>query len=185
MSYTREDILRELELLPVWQLRQPLVTQILEKSLVTTIPVESAQTEEVQGNAQAATAVQEAYFLSFQIEGADCLMLHEDKDFSKEEEKLWLNICKAMQFSQKIHTRRATSSTLLENSRPKVIILFGEQVAQAVFSSSARDSTQSENVQYFNGIPCVTTFSLAHLLQHPLDKGQAWRSLCEALALLN
>lgn len=43
MSLTREDMLRELELLPVWQLRQPLVTTAASPSTMSAPSVETPQ----------------------------------------------------------------------------------------------------------------------------------------------
>lgn len=189
----REEVLKELELWPVWSLRRPLAPQpkALEDLPEISISEENAQIENVLVEVaqvtqtqltEVSTLIDTQTYLSFQTENADCLVLHENKDFSQEEEKLWLNICKAMQFSQKIPTRRATISALLESQNPKVMIIFGEQVAQSL---SPKVELLSESVQSFENIPCVVTFSLAHLLLHPLDKGKTWRNLCQALALLS
>lgn len=188
----REDVLKELELWPVWSLRRPLATQpkVLENlpevslssemAQIESAPVEFSPVEQVQV-AQTTALIDTQTYLSFQTENADCLVLHENKELSGEEEKLWANICKAMQFSQKMPARRATIRTILENQRPKVMIIFGEHVAQTMLPSA---DLSSENMHSFENIPCVATFSLAHLLENPLDKGQAWRNLCHALALL-
>lgn len=186
----REEVLKELELWPVWSLRRPLATQpkVLEGLPETSLSSEMAQLESAPVEdvpvAQTTTLIDTQTYLSFQTENADCLVLHESKDLSQEEEKLWLNICKAMQFSQKMPMRRATIREILENQSPKVIIVFGEQVAQTLFPQLSLHAASAENLPMFNQIPCVTTFSLAHLLENPLDKGQTWRSLCQALALL-
>lgn len=193
----REEVLKELELWPVWSLRRPLA---LQPKALETMPEVSAPEENLQIEkaleavtqeevvqvaqthlAEVSTLIDSHTYLSFQTENADCLVLHQDHDFSQEEEKLWLNICKAMQFSQKMHIQRATIRTLLENQRPKVIIIFGEQIAQSILPSA---DLSSENMPSIENIPCVVTFSLAHLLLNPLDKGQTWRNLCQALALL-
>lgn len=194
----REDVLKELELWPVWSLRRPQATQpkILEnlpevslsseKAQIESAPVEvviSGQTQVAQVHVvQTASLVDTQTYLSYQTENADCLVLHENKEFSEEEEKLWLNICKAMQFLQKMPTRRATIRALLENKSPKVMIIFGEQVAQTMLPQA---DFPSEKLHIFENIPCVATFSLAHLLLNPLDKGLTWRNLCQALALLS
>lgn len=194
----REEVLKELELWPVWSLRRPLSPppKALETLPEVSLPEEMAQIENAQVEvaqvevaqvaqtqlAEVSTLIDTQTYLSFQTENADCLVLHENKDFSQEEEKLWLNICKAMQFSQKMPTRRVTISALLENQSPKVMIIFGEQVTQSL---SPKVELLSENVQSFESIPCVVTFSLAHLLLNPLDKGKTWRNLCQALALLS
>lgn len=193
----REEVLKELELWPVWSLRRPLA---LQPKALETLPEVSAPEENLQIEkaleavtqeevvqvaqthlAEASTLIDTHTYLSFQTENADCLVLHQDHDFSQEEEKLWLNICKAMQFSKKMHTQRATIQALLENQRPKVIIIFGEEVAQNILPQV---ESFSENLQSFQNIPCVVTFSLEHLLLNPLDKGNTWRNLCQALALL-
>lgn len=184
----REDVLKELELWPVWSLRRPLATQpkVLEHSPEVSLSSEMAQIEntrvEVVQVAQTTNLIDTQTYLSYQTENADCLVLHENKEFSGEEERLWLNICIAMQFSQKKPTRRATIRALLENQSPKVMIVFGEHVAQAMLPQA---DFPSEKLHTFENIPCVATFSLAHLLLKPLDKGKAWRNLCQALALLS
>ncbi len=184
----REDVLKELELWPVWSLRRPLATQpkVLENLPEIYLSSEMAQIEsapvEVVPVAQTTNLIDSQTYLSYQTENADCLVLHENKEFSGEEEKLWLNICKAMQFSQKMPTRRATIRALLENQSPKVMIIFGERLAQTILPQA---DFPSEKLHTFENIPCVATFSLAHLLLNPLDKGKTWRNLCQALALLS
>lgn len=189
----REDVLKELELWPVWSLRRPLPTQpkVLENLPEVSLSIEMAQIESAPVEvvpvaqvhfAQTMNLIETQTYLSYQTENADCLVLHESKEFSGEEEKLWLNICKAMQFSQNMHAKRATIHALLENNCPKVIIVFGEQVAQTMLPQA---DFPSEKLHTFENIPCVATFSLAHLLLNPLDKGKAWRNLCQALALLS
>lgn len=188
----REDVLKELELWPVWSLRRPLPTQpiVLENLPEVSLSIEMAQIESAPVEvvpvaqvhvAQTTNLIETQTYLSYQTENADCLVLHENKEFSGEEEKLWLNICKAMQFSQNMHAKRATIREILENQRPKVMIIFGEQVAQTILPHA---DFPSEKMHTFENTPYVTTFSLAHLLENPLDKGQTWRSLCQALALL-
>lgn len=194
----REEVLKELELWPVWSLRRPLApqTKALETLPEVSMPEEVTQIENVLDEvaqfaqtqvaqtqlAEVPTLIDTQTYLIFQTENADCLVLHENKDFSQEEEILWLNICKAMQFSQKMPTRRATIREILENQSPKVMIIFGEQVAQTILPNA---DFSSENMHAFENIPCVVTFSLAHLLLNPLDKGKTWRNLCQVLALLS
>lgn len=189
----REDVLKELELWPLWSLRRPLETQpkVLENLPEVSLSSEMAQIESAPVEvvpvaqvhvAQTTNLIDTQTYLSYQTENADCLVLHENKEFSWEEEKLWLNICKAMQFSQKNPTRRATIRALLENQSPKVMIIFGEHLAQTILPQA---DVLSEELHTFENIPCVATFNLAHLLLNPLDKGLAWRNLCQALVLLS
>ena len=45
MSLTREDVLRELELLPVWQLRAPAIVKVEQAEVPQAIEQETAQNQ--------------------------------------------------------------------------------------------------------------------------------------------
>lgn len=180
----REEVLKELELWPVWTLRKPIAPQSttlenLPKLVMEVEPEQDAPRPHIEEKVS-----ENQMFMCFAPDNMSCIVLHESKAFSKAEETLWQNICKAMQFPTNLLTRQATLAELLENKTPKVLIVFGEALAQTLLLNATPISVLEENSHALNNIPCIVTFSLAHLLEHPLDKGVAWQRLCQALTLI-
>lgn len=177
----REEVLKALELWPAWTLRKPIAPQSTAPENLSELVREREPEQDAPAPLIEEKMSESQTFLSFAPDNMDYVVLHENKAFSKAEETLWLSICKAMQFSTSLLMRQATLAQLLENQSPKVLIIFGEHVAQTILPHA---DFSSDKMLTFENIPCVTTFSLAHLLENPLDKGQAWRRLCQALVLL-
>ncbi|MFH1139656.1 MAG: uracil-DNA glycosylase [Pseudomonadota bacterium] len=69
--------------------------------------------------------------------------------------------------------------------KPKVIVALGEEAAQALLGENKRLGQLRNRFIPFQGIPVMTTFHPAFLLEHPERKGQAWDDIKMALERLN
>jgi len=170
----REDVLRELELLPVWKLRAPV--QILE-----TAPIEktgaSVAPEVVQPEVVQPEVVQEVAKVTYEITISSdknwcfiCLVSRMDIDFQS---MLFNNILHALH----IEKTTKTQAENLQNIDAKMIIAMGEAVVQALLNSqesleNLRGKLRATNI--------VATYDLPHLLANPADKAKAWEDLCFA-----
>ena len=167
MSLTREDVLRELELLPVWQLRVPAV-------LAVEIPQKNP---EVQKIAEATVA-----------EASYCVVVSDDKKWAfvlmqtltGSAQVLFNNILLALQLN-KTHTETLTNLRNLTDV--KVIVAMGETVSQQLLNSSESLEQLRGKVHLFENVPLVVTYHPDDLLQQLANKANMWDDLCIAKPL--
>jgi uracil-DNA glycosylase len=169
MNMTREDVLRELELLPVWQLRAPpkVAEAIPEKSL----------------EIAAEKLIEKTVEISVQCTISD--------------DKKWVFICAAsrmdiashgMLFDNILRALKITKSSqiALENiGEAGVLIAMGESVAQQLLSSTESLETLRGKTQIYQNLPLIVTYDPQDMLQNLANKAKAWDDLCLALQLLN
>ena len=145
MSLTREDMLRELELLPVWSLHSP-----QEASL------EANQYDEKTGQPfiDDAGALLDKMLIAIQLQRS---------------KNVYLTYLSLPYFNRQI--------TLIQ---PKLIVLFGEQVAQCLLESNDSLDALRGKVHKYKEVSVIVSYSPAHLLAHTQDKVKAWADLCLA-----
>lgn len=170
---TRDDVLRELELLPVWQLRAPLLnleTQPAEKMVVEIKPEAPAE------------AVQK---------------IKAEFDYFQSENNAWIFICSA----NRIDT--ALQSMLLNNIfaalqinakkydgdlatiQAKVMIAMGEKTAQTLLDSTEPIDNLRGKQHVLHNLPLIVTYSAAEILEHLPNKAKTWDDLCTAFSIVN
>ncbi len=167
---SREDILRELELLPMWQLRNPDVkTEIVE--VVQSEAVKQAHfTNEVEMPESASFRLiasedgQWLFALTQQTEAAETL-LH--NMLTAVAVKVGRDIAEAL-------------ATTIADFQPKVIVVMGEELAQQLLALSLPLEQLRGGVYALNEIPVIVTYTPDALLQNPADKVSAWADLCHA-----
>lgn len=166
MSLSREDVLRELELLPVWQLRSP-----------------APEPAPVPISVPIATPSPQTNLRVIISEDAQYLFLLEALKTS-EEETLLQNMLKAMHAKPRVDIGLQAVADL-NSYQAKIIIAMGEVAAQAIglqtnnHAASSPDEMRAKVHQTAFGA-VIVTFSPAHLLQNPADKARAWQDLCTA-----
>ncbi|PKO47860.1 MAG: hypothetical protein CVU29_00295 [Betaproteobacteria bacterium HGW-Betaproteobacteria-22] len=210
---TREDLLRELELLPVWSLRALLPEPVSDARPFTPIQpaVQTAQsvltdaavvndvvpTNALSVDLVAAPAVEDEAMpqalvtlrlLTSDIEEVAFLLSESLTDAeSMAVETLLQNMLKAMKVVCRHDVRNVNLQQLQENAC-KVIIVMGEAAANALLNQSMtledwRNAQKQQSLTY-QGTPVVMTYHPLHLLQNPLDKAGAWADLCRAKEIL-
>lgn len=176
MTMTREDVLRELELLPVWQLRTP-VTPTQAKVAQATELTQQVEAQEVTAPVSAPEVQQTLRLLV--SEDASYLFLLAPPQ-SVEEETLLQNMLKAMQAKTRVDIDSQSMSDLSAYS-PKIIIAMGEMASQSIGLIANIHAVRSQIHQTEFGV-AIVTFSPRHLLQNLADKAMAWEDLCLAKA---
>jgi DNA polymerase len=161
MSLTREDLLRELELLPVWQLREPVVGKTPSvASVKSDIPTEPQPLRIILSDDN------------------QYLFLLEDLK-SREEEVLLQNILKAIHI--KVHVDLASQRILnLTEHTPKIIIVMGEKATVSLLNLTEQIQNLRGKLYQYNSLPVVVTYHPNHLLKNSEDKAHAWADLCLA-----
>ena len=170
---TRDDVLRELELLPVWQLRAPLLnleTQPAEKMIVEIKPEAPAE------------AVQKikAEFDYFQSENNAWIFICSASLIDTALQSMLLNnIFAALQ----INTKKYDGD--LATIQAKVMIAMGEKTAQTLLGSTEPIDNLRGKQHVLHNLPLIVTYSAAEILEHLPNKAKTWDDLCTAFSIVN
>ncbi|CAN4274391.1 hypothetical protein MCERHM32_01374 [Methylophilaceae bacterium] len=185
-AMTQEDVLRELELLPMWHLRASLTPLAPEAKAVSAVPVSPAAHV-------AAPVVPEPVLLEpvaalawTQVASTDGLWMFVSltASLSADEWQLLQNMAKAMRISLSPPQAMTDPGHTLSASSAKMLIAFGEAAAQQLLASQKSLPTLRGQLHACHGRTLVATHALAHLLQRPLDKAQTWHDLRLAMQTL-
>jgi uracil-DNA glycosylase len=189
MNMTREDILRELELLPVWKLRKIPVAQTTEASKpdvdVKIVPqvntvdsAESLVTEPIvpiigtQIPAVQRITKQWAFICDISSTQEDgCAMLMR-------------NIIKATHL-ESIDYVLLNESQALKNYLVGDILFFGLDMANQYLNTNEIDlSSLRGKYHLVENVRCWVTYHPQQMLQDPLLKREVWRDICAAMPRL-
>ena len=173
MSLNREALLRELELLPVWQLRQPVSAPASAVLAQDAAPVIAPEVE-------AKKAIHQFRLMtSDDAQWAFVLEQRHDSDA----EALLQNMLKAVAIKVAQDSFDANRVDLNQLT-PKVIVVMGESEAQQLLSQTQTlDAFRSKQHQH-QSVPVVVTYSASHLLLNLADKAKAWEDLCLAKSVI-
>ena len=180
---TREDVLRELELLPVWQLRAPAAPpiEVVHKIAKVNAHVKTdvkadVKTVEIIKQAQGSAATETSYYLVVSDDKNWVFVL--PKALTGAADTLFNNILLALQINK-------THSEALSNlASAKVIIAFGDIVAQQLLSVSDSFEQLRGKPQLFLGAALIVTYHPNDLLQDLALKPKLWDDLCIAKSLV-
>jgi hypothetical protein len=208
---TREDMLRELELLPAWTLRtqQLQIVQMAPKvaaGQVLTVEIEqsaelSVSTEFLQQlttekvttelvlqelNTQAVNIEESTAreFVHIASEDGEWLFVLPDYQLLEDESLLLRNILISMRIKNKPAETSKNTIDVLNLVQPQLVIAMGEVTAQYLLQSAESLTDLRGTVHTWEGIPFIVTYDLSHLLQTLPDKTKAWDDLCLAMQTL-
>jgi DNA polymerase len=200
-AMTQEDVLRELELLPMWHLRAslpPLAPAAQAESAVPVSPVPVIPAAHDAAPVLPEQAVPEPVLLEpvlpepgvamawTQVASTDGLWLFVSPtaSLSADEWQLLQNMAKAMRISLSPPQAMTDPSHALSASQANMLIAFGEASAQQLLASQASLPTLRGQLHACHGRTLVATYALNHLLQQPLDKAHTWHDLRLAMQAL-
>jgi uracil-DNA glycosylase len=205
-AMTQEDVLRELELLPMWHLRAGLTPLAPEAHAASPVPVVPAA--HVAAPVLTEQVLQEPVVLEpvipepvipepvlpepvaamawTQVASTDglCLFVTHTVSLSADEWQLLQNMAKAMRISLSSPQPMTDPDHALSASPAKMLIAFGAAAAQQLLASQASLPTLRGQLHACHGRTLVATHALDHLLQQPLDKAQTWHDLRLAMQAL-
>jgi uracil-DNA glycosylase len=175
MNFTREDVLRELELLPVWKLRQPLAQKVVEAALkpievapVETLEIELTATKELNLEVIASADKNWVFVLPEALTG--------------QAETLFNNILLALQLSQ-THTNPSKiqiKQVQFASIEAKVIVAMGEKTAQQLLNSAESIESLRGKAHQLEAKTMIVTYHPNDMLQHLPNKAKTWEDLCLA-----
>ena len=197
---TRDDVLRELELLPIWKLRTPvrsllpttiqakeienvkIAQTVLTANAVATVELEKqAVNQAIAPTLFEITISQDKHwaFVSESFKNVDLSgetnMLENHMDIGLQA-ILLENIMQALHVEKftKIHTQNLTDINAI------IIVAFGESVAQNLLKSQEKLENLHGKLHDMNDNKLIATHELAYLLAYPLNKADLWQDLCLA-----
>lgn len=201
---TREDVLRELEFLPVWQLRAPLpsvqlmpvpshaatdVTEVILEvaPLLSTMiePVIEPVPPEIRHEEPAVLAM--PFRLLISTDASIAFLLDSAPANTQDTETLLSNMLKAININCSIDIAEATRETLGEHA-VKLLVVMGEAAAESLLGQlqAVADwrSARVANPIYYQQLPVVVTYHPTFLLNNTAYKAQAWVDLCAAKRMI-
>ena len=198
---TQEDVLRELELLPMWDLRAgfaPLAPEVHAASPVPVSPVPVTPAAHVAAPVLPEQVLPESVVPEVvipapvaalgwtQVASTDGVWLFVSltASLSADEWQLLQNMAKAMRISLNTPQPMMDPGHALSASSAKMLIAFGAAAAQQLLASQASLPTLRGQLHACHGRTLVATHALDHLLQQPLDKAQTWHDLRLAMQAL-
>lgn len=170
---TREDMLRELELLPVWQLRVPVQMQ-----------PQPAETAPVVNPIVAVPAkipdAQNAFNLTLSADKKWAFIMPASPDLPALQSSLFNNILLALNIDK---TNKAVLTSLVD-IEAKVIIAMGETSAQQLLNSAESIESLRGKTHTFEKIPLIVTYHPHEMLQNLANKAKTWDDLCMAMEIM-
>ncbi len=183
---TREDVLRELELLPVWTLRAPLP----QKSIIESTPlnVETAQT--VLDMPTGPNIIEKDIIETPQaVSNPAILIISNDKkwtfvlpnELTGQAADLFNNILRALSINK---TQPSQTQDLMQDIaglNVGVVVAVGEKIAQQLLASTQPLEILRGKMHDTNGLQVVATYHPDDLLLHLHNKAKTWDDLCMAI----
>ncbi|MES2180769.1 MAG: hypothetical protein V4493_01555 [Pseudomonadota bacterium] len=189
---SREDLLRELELLPVWTLRTPQAIADIKPvsvQIATVVPVDEAVSIAVDEDVAAPISTESVpqtsqVFKHIASEDGDWLFVLPNIELLADEALLLRNILMAMRIKAKPVEMPTETAEVLNLTQPKLVVAMGEAAAQYLLQSTASLTQLRGSVHTWQHLAFVVTYDLGHLLQTLPDKAKAWDDLCLAMQTL-
>jgi DNA polymerase len=166
---TREDMMRELELLPAWKLRAP-TAELVETALKTAniISPQIAESPKTVEDKQAPTQT----LLVLQSDDKKWAFVL-PTPLTGEAEMLFNNILLALQINK-------THIVNIEKSEAKVVLAMGEAAAQQLLNSTESLEKLRGKTHTFEHLQVVASYHPNDLLQHLALKPKMWDDLIMA-----
>jgi DNA polymerase len=191
---TREDILRELELLPFWQLRTPATAKAAVEPIAPMITTMPAPNVEQEGYVESISAINSeqspsqpittSAFRHLATEDGKWLFVLADSESNAQEQQLLKNIFKAMRLNIKQAGQSENIAEVINTTQPKLLICMGQAAVQDILQTSETLDSLRGRLLQFKGISLLATYAPAHLLANSLDKAKTWDDLCMAMQFI-
>ena len=203
MSVKYEDVLRELELLPVWQLKQATSASAVQEQQASPVqpsaPLAEASKpkanfaemslQEIQQQIVAAGDSNAAWL--FVGEQAGEIEKQLSQPFAGEAGGLLDKMLAAINLKRDqnvylMHWDNSSADSLAVLSRivklikPKLIVALGEKASQSLVKDNSPLDSLRGNLHHYEAVPVVASYAPRHLLKHEADKRKAWADLCLA-----
>ena len=177
---TREDMLRELELLPVWQLRAPVPLQPQPPETVPVVNRKNAEPAKMLAEPAKIPDAQNAFYLTLSADKKWAFIMPASPDLPALQSSLFNNILLAL----KIDKTNKSVLTSLVDIEAKVIIAMGETAAQQLLNSAESIESLRGKTHTFENFPLIVTYHPHDMLQNLANKAKTWDDLCMAMEIM-
>lgn len=187
---TREDVLRELELLPVWTLRAPLPQKlIIEPTPLNVETVETVLDVPARPNIIEKDIIETPQAFS----NPAILITSNDKkwafvlpnELTGQAADLFNNILRALSINK---TQPSQTQDLMQDIaglNVGVVVAVGEKIAQQLLASTQSLEILRGKMHDINGQQVVATYHPDDLLLHFPNKAKTWDDLCMAIDVIS
>ena len=179
MSLTHEDMMRELELLPVWRLNASLEVSV---DALVAAPIQSEVVAESKIDLKNEL---KQHIIGSGDPNADWVFVGDetfDADVGILLDKMLIAI--QLQRGKNVYLTQVSELDFFNRQialiQPKLIFAFGEKFAQSLLESNDPLDALRGKVHQYKGVALVVSYSPSHLLHHTQDKAKAWADLCLA-----
>jgi uracil-DNA glycosylase len=177
LNFTREDVLRELELLPVWQLRAPVKPEVS----ISQAPISEAPAVAIEAETMPAIAEATLYLCTTSDDKRWAFVWPASLVLSASECALFSNILVALKITKS--TQMQVKS--VENIEASVIIVMGEVSAQQILNTKESIETLRSKTHQLENTTLIVTYHPNDMLQNLQLKAKTWEDLCLARRILS
>lgn len=189
---TREDMLRELELLPVWRLKAPLAGGGVCPTTPVTTPLVSQIASIDAVVAQAPPPANQAannHILICSNDKKWAFILPASRELPTFQASTEMIASSGMLFNNillalKIDKTNKIVLTSLVNIEAKVIVAMGETTAQQLLNSAESIESLRGKTHTFENIPLIVTYHPHDMLQNLANKAKTWDDLCMVMEIM-
>ena len=173
----QEDVLRELGLLPVWQLRVSSAEAVPSETATLEPTKASEAVHAIVSVPEECQAVTVVYRCIASVDGQWLFVLRPQQHEAAE--ILLQNMLKAVGVKVGKVIEKADLAAFVEGSA-KVVVVMGEAVAQHLLASSAPLAALRGQAHFLHRCSIIATYAPEDLLLRAQDKANAWADLCLA-----
>ena len=181
---TREDVWRELELLPAWKLRAPIETvpaKAIEAKEIDIVEIVAVEKPSSAAPPLYEITISQDKHWAFACEASlgEINMPASLVDIGLQS-TLLSNILHALQIEK--HTIKRAQNLI--DIDAKIIVAMGESVAQLLLNTQDSLENLRGTLHSAGTAHIIATYNLTHLLNYPIDKAKVWQDLCLARSYL-
>lgn len=177
---TREDVWRELELLPAWKLRTPV--EVLEPAKVETVKHEKLKATEsvIETPEKPISTPITQYEITMSQDQQWAFLCELGMPASSMDIGLQSTLFNNILHALSIEKPRKIRAQSIVDIQAKIIVAMGESVAQALLNTQGPLEALRGKLHPLSHAQLVVTYDIPHLLNNPLDKAKVWQDLCLA-----
>ena len=186
---SRDDMLRELELLPAWKLRAPIETvpaKAIEAKEIDIVEIVAVEKPSSAAPPQYEITISQDKHWAFACEifAGETFVGEISMPASRVDIGLQSILLNNILHALQIEKPTITHAQNLTDIDAKIIVTMGESVAQVLLNTqdaleNLRGTLHSAGTAYI-----IATYDLTHLLNYPVDKAKVWQDLCLARSYL-
>ena len=186
---SRDDMLRQLELLPAWRLRAPIETVLpkaIEVKKIDIVEIVAVEKPSSTAPPQYEITISQDKHWAFACEtfAGETLVGEISMPASPLDIGLQSTLLSNILHALQIEKPTITHAQNLTDVDAKIIVAMGESMAQLLLNTQDSLENLRGKLHGAEKAHIIATYDLTHLLNYPLDKAKVWQDLCLARSYL-